>query len=770
MVRPRRETHPEAVFAVGDFRIGDRGAPGRALPPLVVEAFELIEQAAGLRLAVAQGGDLQRQGVLVVFQADRIRTDDALAQRRVAAPDSDFLVKQREIGDVDGRHVVGLAAEERLGVEGDQPLDTAEIDGPVRGFVPRLVVELIAQQTVGHGVDLPDTARPGIEQRQPPVGRDPEIAAVVLDDLENDIAGHSVGGGVADEGVPGGVEAAEARTLGGEPYPAAAVLENARDVVVGKRVGIVVIVQELRPNVVARVVTVDAVGGGPHPQIPVRILPDVADHLAAVDLRNVKETVRLAVVILESVHGSHVDAPAVGLVEGENIVAEQPPRLVVVVVFADAARPGVDHADAFREGAHPEVVPVQQQSVDVGELPARGEEAERTRRRIERVEPGILRADPEPPVAAGADFPHAAALKAVRIVGVVIFFEIGVPLGQVIDAPEERTDPQPALAVLAKRIHGVVGERIGIVRGAFQMLVTPGADVVDDDTRLGSDPQFLGRIRQDMAHEQRRIGVVRQPQAGNRSGDEVHLRHAALLQPEVHLVVVAQTDEGDDVLGINLPPVGVEERFHGPEQVLGAVKPAAVAGEPDDPVLIGSEAAQRLPRLVAAFDLTGLRIVAENVAVLHDDPDAALPVAVENRNGLGDRLPVGSVERHAGEMLRLGIVDIKPRVGADPDSVTVILDKTFDQAVPQSGRETGIVHEGLERFPVVTAQAVLRAEPHEAFVILNDRSDRILRQSVVNVQPVEMDRLRTERKNAATKRQDKRIKFSHTKFRLAEQI
>ena len=121
-------------------------------------------------------------------------------------------------------------------------------------------------------------------------------------------------------------------------------------------------------------------------------------------------------------------------------------------------------------------------------------------------------------------------------------------------------------------------------------------------------------------------------------------------------------------------------------------------------------------------------------------------------------------------MLRLGIVDIKPRVGADPDSVTVILDKTFDQAVPQSGRETGIVHEGLERFPVVTAQAVLRAEPHEAFVILNDRSDRILRQSVVNVQPVEMDRLRTERKNAATKRQDERIKFSHTKFRLAEQI
>ena len=264
------------------------------------------------------------------------------------------------------------------------------------------------------------------------------------------------------------------------------------------------------------------------------------------------------------------------------------------------------------------------------------------------------------------------------------------------------------------------------------MLVTPGANVVNDDARLGSDPQFLGRIRQDVAHEQRRIGVVRQLQAGNRSGDEVHLRHAALLQPEVHLVVVAQTDEGDDVLGINLPPVGVEERFHGPEQVLGAVKPAAVAGEPDDPVLIGS--------------------------------------AVENRNGLGDRLPVGSVERHAGEMLRLGIVDIKPRVGADPDSVTVILDKTFDQAVPQSGRETGIVHEGLERFPVVTAQAVFRAEPHEAFVILNDRGDRILRQSVVDVQPVEMDRLRTERKNAATKRQDKRIKFSHTKFRLAEQI
>ena len=30
-------------------------------------------------------------------------------------------------------------------------------------------------------------------------------------------------------------------------------------------------------------------------------------------------------------------------------------------------------------------------------------------------------------------------------------------------------------------------------------------------------------------------------------------------------------------------------------------------------------------------------------------------------------------------------------------------DETFDQAVPQSGRETGIVHESLERFPVIAA-------------------------------------------------------------------
>ena len=59
---------------------------------------------------------------------------------------------------------------------------------------------------------------------------------------------------------------------------------------------------------------------------------------------------------------------------------------------------------------------------------------------------------------------------------------------------------------------------------------------------------------------------------------------------------------------------------------------------------------------------------------------------------------------------------------------------------------------------------------HETLVVLNDRGDRILRQSVVDVQPVEMDRLRTARKNAAEKRKDKRIEFSHTMFRLVKQI
>lgn len=78
--------------------------------------------------------------------------------------------------------------------------------------------------------------------------------------------------------------------------------------------------------------------------------------------------------------------------------------------------------------------------------------------------------------------------------------------------------------------------------------------------------------------------------------------------------------------------------------------------------------------------------------------------------------------------------------------------------------------ESLERLSVVAAQTVLRAEPHEAFVVLNDRGNRILRQTVVDVQPVEMDRLRTAQENAAAKRKNKRVKFSHTMFRLAEQI
>ena len=229
-----REPDPEAVFTIGDFRIGDRGVPGRVLPPLVIEALEFIEQAVGLLLAVAQGGDLQHQRVLVVFQADRIRIDDALAQRRVPGPDDDLFVEQREIRDVDRRHIISLAAQKRLGIEGNQPFDTAEIDGSVRRLVARLVIELVAQQAVGHGVDPPDTARPGIERCQPPVGRDPEAALIVLDDLENDIAGHPVESPVTDEGVPDRIEAAEARTFGSEPYLPVAVLENARDIIIGQ--------------------------------------------------------------------------------------------------------------------------------------------------------------------------------------------------------------------------------------------------------------------------------------------------------------------------------------------------------------------------------------------------------------------------------------------------------------------------------------------------------------------------------------------------------
>lgn len=50
---------PEVVFAVGDFRVGYRGALGRVLPPPVVEAFEFIEQAAGLQ---ARGSSGRRSG------------------------------------------------------------------------------------------------------------------------------------------------------------------------------------------------------------------------------------------------------------------------------------------------------------------------------------------------------------------------------------------------------------------------------------------------------------------------------------------------------------------------------------------------------------------------------------------------------------------------------------------------------------------------------------------------------------------------------------
>ena len=85
----------------------------------------------------------------------------------------------------------------------------------------------------------------------------------------------------------------------------------------------------------------------------------------------------------------------------------------------------------------------------------------------------------------------------------------------------------------------------------------------------------------------------------------------------------------------------------------------------------------------------------------------------------------------ARELLCARIEAIQPAAPrADPDVAITIFHQRVDGVVTERNGIVGIVFVDGEGVTVVTIEAVLRADPHEAAAVLQKSQSRVLRQAV----------------------------------------
>ena len=78
-----------------------------------------------------------------------------------------------------------------------------------------------------------------------------------------------------------------------------------------------------------------------------------------------------------------------------------------------------------------------------------------------------------------------------------------------------------------------------------------------------------------------------------------------------------------------------------------------------------------------------------------------------------------------------GVIDTNSGIGSHPDAPVAVFTQCRDVIVTRNG----ILH-GYDTYfgAVVTIQSILRPEPHESHTILQNRQNRIVRQSVISIQ------------------------------------
>lgn len=389
---------------------------------------------------------------------------------------------------------------ETPGIEGDEAVDAPEPEPSVPGPDSRIVVELPALEPVGEVVQRLDGHRLGVEVDQPVVGAHPEVAAVVLQYLVNDVARQSLAGGDARKGLVDLVVKAEPAVLGGEPKPPFAVLEGAGDAVVAERGGVVRVVMEVPDCIAPGIVTNDPLIEGREPDVAVAVLEDVADERGA-DAVEDAESVDLGHIDRDAARGADPRCVAAVGIDGEDIVVHE--RVRPVAFFVVTPLPGfqVQHVDALAECPDPQFVAGEIQALDVAvrdvQRGAVGRDmCEAVLGDVVVVEPVVLGGDPQVAPLVGHESPNAAAVDRVLVGDGIERLEERVLPGDVVHTPEVASDPYAALAVPENGIDGVVGKRLVVELFVREVLLHPIV-LQDVDAALGPDPVFRFRDRLD---------------------------------------------------------------------------------------------------------------------------------------------------------------------------------------------------------------------------------------------------------------------------------
>lgn len=117
--------------------------------------------------------------------------------------------------------------------------------------------------------------------------------------------------------------------------------------------------------------------------------------------------------------------------------------------------------------------------MDIREFLAGGKVAELLGLRIQAKEPGIFRSYPEGTVLSFTDLPDPSSLEGSAISRRIIFIEIRITTGIVVDPAKERAYPDTHVPVFKKRIDRIVRKGVGIKKVTGQVFATVILQVID---------------------------------------------------------------------------------------------------------------------------------------------------------------------------------------------------------------------------------------------------------------------------------------------------
>ena len=143
----------------------------------MVQWFHLIEAFLAACRRIGWYSHVETDVRLVVGQYDPVRMQDTFTQRRARGMHCYFLIIYAEFSNINRRYEIALLVIVRI--EGDQSVDRPEVEFPVASLHSRIVVELVADQSVLYG-KYTDITGLRFKFHQPLVGTEPEIVIFIF--------------------------------------------------------------------------------------------------------------------------------------------------------------------------------------------------------------------------------------------------------------------------------------------------------------------------------------------------------------------------------------------------------------------------------------------------------------------------------------------------------------------------------------------------------------------------------------------------------------